>query len=164
MYADSGDLRRLKQEGETASAHREEYLHKDVTSEIINAFYHVYNTLGYGFLERVYQNALAVTLRKRGLEVEVRLPVDVHFEGVVVGKYFADLLVDRCVIIELKSAETLCEANEAQLLNYLRATDIEVGLLLNFGPKPQVKRKIFPNSRKGRSASSGIPNHLREST
>jgi GxxExxY protein len=109
----------------------------------------VYNALGYGFLEAVYQNALMVTLRKRGHAVEVRQPVEVRFEGVIVGNYFADLIVNRQVIIELKSVETLCDAHEAQLLNYLRATDIEVGLLFNFGPKPQVKRKVFPNARKG---------------
>lgn len=127
-----------------------EDLHAELTGEIIGAFYHVYNTLGYGFLEAVYQNALAVTLRKRGHQVEARQPVDVFLEGVAVGNYFADLIIDRLVIIELKTAESLCEANEAQLLNYLRATDIEVGLLLNFGPKPQVKRKVFANSRKSR--------------
>ena len=125
-------------------------LHADLTREIIGAFYHVSNTLGYGFLEAVYQNALAMTLRKRGHQIDARQPVDVYFEGVVVGNYFADLIVNNLVIVELKSAESLCEANEAQLLNYLRATEIEVGLLLNFGPKPQVKRKVFPNSRKKR--------------
>ena len=125
-------------------------LHADLTGEIIGAFYHVYNTLGYGFLEAVYQNALAVTLSKQGHRVETRQPVEVYFEGVIVGNYFADLIVDRLVIVELKSAEALCEANEAQLLNYLKATNIEVGLLLNFGPKPQLKRKVFANSRKQR--------------
>lgn len=123
-----------------------EDLHADLTGDIIGAFYHVYNTLGYGFLEAVYQNALMVTLRKRGHHVDVRQPVEVRFEGVIVGNYFADLIVNRIVIIELKSVETLCDAHEAQLLNYLRATDIEVGLLLNFGPKPQVKRRIPRNS------------------
>jgi len=123
-------------------------LHAVLTGEIIGAFYHVYNTLGYGFLESVYQNALLVTLRKHSRQAEVQLPVDVYFEGVVVGHYYADLIVDRLVIIELKSVESLCEAHEAQLLNYLRATDIEVGLLLNFGPKPQIKRKVYSNKRK----------------
>jgi len=123
-------------------------LHADLTGEIIGAFYHVHNTLGFGFLEAVYQNALMVTLRKHGHQAEVQQPVDVHFEDVVVGHYYADLIIDRLVIIELKSVESLCDAHEAQLLNYLRATDIEVGLLLNFGPKPQVKRKVFSNTRK----------------
>src|SRR5262245_38016510 len=86
-------------------------LHEDLTGEIIGAFYHVYNTLGYGFLEAVYQNALMVTLRKQGHQAEVQQPVDVHFEGVVVGHYYADLIVDHLVIIELKSVETLCEAH-----------------------------------------------------
>ena len=129
-----------------------EDLHAGFTREIIGAFYHVYNTLGYGFLEAVYQNALAVTLSKRGHQVEARRPVDVYFEGIVVGNYFADLVVDGAVIVELKSVEALCDAHEAQLLNYLRATNIEVGLLLNFGPQPQVKRKVFPSSGKCRSS------------
>jgi len=132
-------------------------LHAKLTEDIIGAFYHVYNTLGYGFLESVYQNALMVTLRKRGHSVEVRQPVQVRFEGVIVGQYFADLIVNRVVIIELKSVETLCEAHESQLLNYLRATEIEVDLLLNFGPKPQVKRKVFPNSRKSGPARPQLP-------
>lgn len=123
-----------------------EDLHADLTAEIIGAFYHVYNTLGHGFLESVYQNALMVTLRKRGHSVEVRQPVQVRFESVIVGNYFADLIVNRVVIIELKSVETLCEAHESQLLNYLRATDIEVGLLLN-----------FPNSRKIGPACPQLP-------
>ncbi len=121
-------------------------LHSEVTGEVIGAFYHVYNALG----ESVYQNALMLTLRKRGCLVEVRQAVDARFEGVIVGEYFADLIVNGVVIVELKSAETLCDAHEAQLVNYLRATDIEVGLLLNFGPKPQVKRKVFTNARKRR--------------
>lgn len=136
-----------------------EDLHADLTREIIGAFYHVYNSLGHGFLEAVYQNALAMTLRKRGHQVEARQPVDVYFEEVVVGNYFADLIVSNLVIVELKSAEALCEANEAQLLNDLRATDIEVGLLLNFGPKPQVKRKVVPNSRKKRPGAESREPH-----
>lgn len=126
-------------------------LHAELTGEIIGAFYHVYNTLGYGFLESVYQKSLMLTLRKRGHRVDDQQPVEVYFEREVVGGYFADLVVNELVIVELKSVETLCEAHEAQLLNYLRATEIEVGLLLNFGPKAQVKRKVFANSRKQRS-------------
>ena len=125
-----------------------ELLHADVTDKIIKAFYHVYNTLGYGFLEKVYENALALTLRKWGLNVVQQQPINVYFEGDRVGEYFADVLVVECVIIELKAAEGLCAAHEAQLVNYLRATDIEVGLLLNFGLKPQFKRKVFTNDRK----------------
>lgn len=125
-------------------------LHAGLTGEIIGAFYHVSNTLGYGFLESVYQKSLMLTLQKRGHRVEDQQPVKVLFEGHVVGNHFADLIVDGLVIIELKSVEALGEPHEAQLLNYLRATDIEVGLLLNFGPKAQVKRKVFPNARKQR--------------
>src|SRR5581483_10625999 len=120
-------------------------LHAEITDVIIKAYYHVYNTLGYGFLEKVYERALAQTLRKWGLSVGQQVPVQVFFEGEEVGMYFADLIVGGYVIIELKAAESLAPANEAQLLNYLKATNVEVGLLLNFGLKPQFKRKIFTN-------------------
>ena len=123
-------------------------LHEDITDAIIRGFYHVYNTLGYGFLEKVYENALAVTLRKWGLDVVQQQQITVYFETERVGEYFADLLVVERVIVEIKAAESLCAAHEAQLLNYLKATEIEVGLLLNFGPKAQVKRKIFTNDKK----------------
>lgn len=117
--------------------------HKDVTDGIIGAFYHVYNALGYGFLEKVYENALSHELKLRGFMVAVQEPIAVWYKGVAVGEYFADLLVNRCVIVELKSGVGLSTAHEAQLINYLKATGMEVGLLLNFGPKPQVKRKVF---------------------
>jgi GxxExxY protein len=123
-------------------------LHEDITDSIIKAFYHVYNTLGYGFLEKVYENALAVTLRKWGLVVVQQQQINVYFEGERVGEYFADILVAERIIVEIKAAEALCQAHEAQLLNYLKATNVEVGLLLNFGPKAQVKRKIFTNDKK----------------
>lgn len=116
---------------------------KDVTDGIISAFYYVNNALGYGFLEKVYENALSYELRQRGFEVAAQQPITVWYKGVAVGEYFADLLVNRCVIVELKSTVALAAAHEAQLINYLKATGMEVGLLLNFGPKPQVKRKIF---------------------
>jgi GxxExxY protein len=125
-------------------------LHSDITEQILKAYYHVYKTLGYGFLEKVYENALFITLRNQGILVEQQYPITVNFEGILVGEYFADLLVAQRVIVELKAAESLCEAHEAQLLNYLKATDIEVGLLLNFGPKAEFKRKIFTNDRKKR--------------
>jgi GxxExxY protein len=123
-------------------------LHAEVTDKIIKAFFHVYNTLGYGFLEKVYENALVVTLRKSGLHVVAQHPIKVYFEGEQVGEYFADLFVVERVIVEIKAGASLCEAHEAQLLNYLKATDIEVGLLLNFGPKAQFKRKFFTNDKK----------------
>jgi GxxExxY protein len=123
-------------------------LHHEITEKIIKAFYTVYNTLGYGFLEKVYENAMGIELRKLGLPVHQQAPIKVHDHGTLVGEYFADLLVNEFVIIELKAAEALAEEHEAQLLNSLKATEIEVGLLLNFGPKPQFKRKIFTNDQK----------------
>jgi GxxExxY protein len=122
--------------------------YEDVTEKIIGAFYTVYNTLGYGFLEKVYENALAIELRQIGLQVACQYPVNVYYDGQVVGEFFADLLVGDCVIVELKAVRILLTEHEAQLLNYLNATQVEVGLLLNFGPKPQVRRKIFDNGRK----------------
>jgi GxxExxY protein len=126
-------------------------LHAEVTDRIIKAFFHVYNTLGYGFLEKVYENALALTLHKWGLKAEQQVPIEVHFEGQRVGEYFADVRVADCVILELKAAEAIGEAHEAQLLNYLKATDVEVGLVLSFGPKPEFRRKVFANERKNRT-------------
>jgi len=123
-------------------------LHEEITSAIIAAYYAVYNTLGYGFLEKVYENALILELQKRGLTVKQQVPIKVYYGGQVVGEYFADLLVNDLVILELKAAEQIIKAHEAQLVNYLKATDLEVGLILNFGPKAEFKRKIFSNERK----------------
>jgi GxxExxY protein len=128
--------------------------HEELTDKIIKAFYTVYNTLGYGFLERVYENALAIELRKMGLHVVCQQPVNVYYDGQIVGEYFADLLVAERVIVELKAVRTLSQEHEAQLLNYLNATSYEVGLLFNFGPKPQLKRKVFDNDRKRYQALS----------
>jgi GxxExxY protein len=122
--------------------------HGDITERIVQAFYRVYNVLGHGFLEKVYENALSVELRKRGLRVQQQAPIKVYYEGEEVGDYFADLLVEDCVIVELKAAEALADEHHAQLINYLKATTIEVGLLVNFGPKPELKRKIFEEARK----------------
>ena len=123
-------------------------LHEEITSEIIAAFYVVYNRLGYGFLEKVYENALIFELRKRGFIVKQQVPIQVYYEGQIVGEYFADLLVQDKVILELKVVEQIIKAHEAQIVNYLKATNLEVGLVLNFGPKPEFKRKIFTNARK----------------
>ncbi len=123
-------------------------MHENLTGQIIKAFYKVYNELGYGFLERVYEKALALELESMGLGVGRQRPIKVYYLGREVGDYYADLIVEGLVIIELKCAEAMCEAHEAQLLNYLKATDIEVGLLLNFGPKPAFCRKIFTNDKK----------------
>jgi GxxExxY protein len=132
------------------------YKHSELTKEIIAAFYEVYRELGVGFLETVYENALAGELRRRGIEIEQQAPIRVSFRGSDVGEYFADLLVDDRVIVELKVAQALRPEHEAQLLNYLKATRYEVGLLLNFGPKAQVVRKAFDNERKG--SLSWVPN------
>ncbi len=125
------------------------YKHTEVTERVIGAFYDVYNALGYGFLEAVYERALAIELEKLGLHVVPQARIQVSYAGQVVGDYFADLLVEEKVLIEVKAARHLGEEHEAQLLNYLKATRYEVGLLLNFGPKPQLKRKAYDNTRKG---------------
>jgi GxxExxY protein len=121
------------------------YKHSEVTERIIKAYYKVYNTLGYGFLEKVYENALFMELVATGLYVEKQKQTSVYYEEKKVGEYYADLIVDDCVIVELKAAESLCEEHEFQLINYLKATEVEVGLLLNFGKKPEFKRKVFSN-------------------
>jgi len=130
------------------------YLHSDITSLIIKAFYKVYNQLGYGFLEKVYQNALLIELRRLQLECQPSFPIDVFYENYKVGFYIADIIVNNCVIIEVKAAECLCEEHEAQLTNYLKATDIEVGILLNFGKKAEFKRKVFSKEYKKLNSSS----------
>ena len=125
-----------------------DYLYQDLTAEIIRRFYIVYNTLGYGFLEKVYEKSLKIELEKASFYVERQNPISVYYDNELVGEYFADLLVEKKIIVELKAAETLREEHEFQLINYLKATDIEIGLLLNFGKKPEVKRKIFSNKNK----------------
>jgi GxxExxY protein len=124
------------------------YKHSDLTDSIIGVFYDVYNELGFGFLESVYRNSLQLALRSKGFAVEAEVPIPVFFRGVKVGDFRADLVVNEFILLELKTAETLVIAHEAQLLNYLRATLLEVGLLLNFGPKAQVRRLLFDNDRK----------------
>lgn len=123
-------------------------LHADTTELIIKAFYQVYNQLGYGFLEKVYEKAMQIELEKLGCEVAAQQAIEVFYEGQLVGKYNADMIVNRQVIIELKAASSLLDEHEAQLLNYLKATSMEVGLLLNFGPTAEFRRKVFSNSRK----------------
>ena len=122
--------------------------HEDITEKIIQAFYKVYNTLGYGFLERVYLNALYIELIAMGFKVEKEKKILVYYLGNVVGDYQADLVVEDIIVVELKAINTLVEENEHQFVNYLKATAIEIGLLLNFGKKPQIKRKIFDNDKK----------------
>ena len=122
--------------------------YKELTEKIIRIFYKVYNNLGYGFLEKVYENAMMLDFKKETIPAVSQYAIKVYYEDEIVGEYFADILVDGKVIVEIKAARNLALEHEAQLLNYLKATDKEVGLLLNFGPKPEIKRKIFDNFRK----------------
>jgi GxxExxY protein len=139
---------------------REELLHKDITDKIIKAFYRVYNTLGSGFLEKVYERALVIELRAAGLQVDQQRPIKVYYGSHLIGDYYADILVNGVVIVELKAAEVICEAHLSQLNNYLKATDIEVGLLLNFGPQAEFKRKYLTNDRKALRSQSSFAHSL----
>lgn len=123
----------------------ENFKHSEITEKIIKSFYTVFNSLGYGFLEKVYENAMYFELKKYGLFVEKQKRIQVFYENELVGDYFADLIVNEKVIVELKAAESLCIDHEFQLINYLKATNIEIGLLLNFGKIPDFKRKIYSN-------------------
>jgi len=123
-------------------------LHRELTGSILKLFYEVYNELGYGFLERVYHNALYHELKANGFNVESQKKIKVYYKEIEVGEYFADIIVNDLVILELKAQECLVEANEFQLINYLKSTECEVGLLLNFGKKPEFIRKVFQNYRK----------------
>lgn len=134
-----------------------ELKHKKVTDKILGAFYKVYGNLGYGFEEKVYENPPGLELRRAGLQADQQQPIEVYYEGETIGTYFADLLVANSVLVELQSVRTLTSDHEAQLLNYLKATSYEVGLLLNFGPKPTFTRKAFDNSRKGSLAWTRRP-------
>jgi len=122
--------------------------YKSLTEKIIRIFYRVYNNLGYGFLEKVYENAMMIECKREDIPAFSQYAIKVFYEDEIIGEYFADMLVDDKIIVEIKAARNLAIENEAQLLNYLKATDKEVGLLLNFGPKPEVKRKVFDNFRK----------------
>ena len=123
--------------------------HEKTSALLLKAFYQVYSELGYGFLERVYENCLIIAARGLGLRVERQVPIRVYYQGEVVGEYFADLVADRAIIVEIKTARSIAAEHEAQLLNYLKATHYEVGLLLNFGMKPEFKRRAYDNTRKG---------------
>ncbi|MDQ3051813.1 MAG: GxxExxY protein [Bacteroidota bacterium] len=125
-----------------------ELLFKQLTGTAIKAYYKVFNTLGYGFLEKVYENAMGIELSRAGLNIKKQFPVTVYYEGIEVGYYIADLIIENSFIIEIKAMESLREEHEFQLINYLRATNIEVGLLMNFGKKAEYRRKIFMNERK----------------
>jgi GxxExxY protein len=123
-------------------------LERNLSNRVIQCFYKVYNTLGYGFLEKVYENALYLELINNGISCRKQCPVKVFYGDVIVGEYFADIIVGDVLILELKAAESLVLEHEYQLINYLKATEIEVGLLLNFGKEPKFVRKIFTNDRK----------------
>jgi GxxExxY protein len=123
-------------------------MHEELSATILGAFYEVYNHLGYGFLERVYQNALFFELKEKGLEVAAQRRCPVFYKGREVGEYFSDIIVNEVIIIELKACTSIAGEHISQLQNYLKASDIEVGYILNFGPKPQFFRKVFTNSQK----------------
>lgn len=122
-------------------------LHEALTDMILGTYYKVYNGLGHGFLEKVYQNALVLELNALGFRVTQYQPIKVYYQQTLVGDYIADLVVNDKVILELKAAESLRNEHVSQLMNYLKATDIELGLLLNFGLKPEFKRVIFTNRK-----------------
>jgi len=123
-------------------------LHKKITEKLIKCYYKVYNTLGYGFLEKVYENAFALELQQNGLDVKCQFPIKVYYENKIVGEYYADIIVNNLIIIELKASTCLLEEHECQLINYLKATEVELGLLLNFGKEAEYKRKVFMNKYK----------------
>lgn len=123
-------------------------LHKEISKPILQIFYDVYNQLGYGFLEKVYQNAMYFELIAQGYKVEPQKQIKVYYKNKLVGEFYADLLVEDAIILELKACECLVSSHIAQLLNYLKSTKIEVGLVLNFGETPDFKRLVYTNNRK----------------
>ena len=136
------------------NADKSELLESELTDQVIGVFYSVYNELGHGFLESVYENAFAAALRESGLQVVQQAPIDVRFRNTIVGEFKADILIEGRLIIELKAVSQLSPIHEVQLVNYLKATGIPVGLLFNFGPKPQFKRRIFELHSNPRSSAS----------
>jgi len=131
--------------------------HSDLTGKILGAFFQLHKEMGFGFSEKVYQAAFAILLDELGLVVEQQKPIRVYFHNKVVGEYVADMVVNDIVLLELKAIEKLADVHSAQLLNYLKSTEIEVGLLLNFGPQAEFRRKIYDNSRKGSLKWTKIP-------
>ncbi len=130
--------------------------HRELTEKIIGVFYEVYNELGHGFLESVYEKAFEIALTAKGVAVLRQIEVPVWFRGKQVGDFTADVLVEKCVLLEIKAGRSLHPAHEAQLLNYLRATEIEVGLLFSFGLKPEFKRMAYDNVRKNQRQPTGL--------
>lgn len=123
--------------------------HSELTGKILGAFFQLHKELGYGFSEKVYRSALAILLEEVGMRVQQEVTLRVFFHGKIVGEYIADIIVNDVILLELKAVKKLNTTHDAQLLNYLKATEIEVGLLLNFGPQAEFHRKIYDNSRKG---------------
>lgn len=123
-------------------------LHKPITDGILKVHFDVYNHLGYGFLEKVYKNAMCFELKEKGYKVEIEKPIKVYYKEQLVGEYYADLVVEDKVIVELKATQLIMNVHVAQTINYLKATPIEVGLLLNFGEEPEFKRLIYTNDKK----------------
>ena len=121
------------------------YKYSDLTEKIIKEAYFVFNSLGSGFLEKVYENALTIRLKKVDLSIETQFPINVYFENELIGEYIADIVVERKIIVELKAVKKLNSIHEVQLVNYLKATNMEVGLLLNFGEKLEIKRRVNSN-------------------
>ena len=129
------------------------YLYSDLTDLIIKAFYNVYNKLGYGYLEKVYENGMMIELKRLGLNAEKQKQLKVFYDEFEIGEYYADIIVNDCIIVELKAAESICPEHEAQLVNYLKASEIEVGLLLNFGKEPKFKRRVLTSEFKDHKKS-----------
>jgi GxxExxY protein len=124
------------------------YLHEELTHELIGAFYEVYNTLGWGYLEKVYATAMAIELRHRGIRFRVESQMTVYYRQQIAGVFRVDMLVDERVVLEFKAQTRIVVADESQLLNYLRASGVEVGLVMNFGPKPERRRLIYTKDQR----------------
>lgn len=125
-----------------------QYIHTELTQDIIRIYYFVYNKLGYGFRENVYKKAMRIELMKNGYNAELEKKINVYYDGEIVGEYFADIVVNDLIILELKAVECLIDDHTNQLINYLRATKYEVGLVLNFGAKAEIRRRVFSNDKK----------------
>ncbi len=133
------------------SADKDEQIELALTERVIGAFFDVYNELGSGFLESVYENALAQALRETGIAVQQQAALSVSFRNQIVGEFRADLLIERQLVVELKAVSKLMPIHEVQLINYLKASGIPIGLLVNFGAKPEFKRRVFTNTKSIRS-------------
>jgi GxxExxY protein len=123
--------------------------HAELSEKIINAFYKVHNELGFGFSEKIYQKAFGIALREMGMKVAEQVAIKVYYHGEIVGEYLADMLVENVILLELKAVSEIIDEHQAQLFNYLKATEIEVGYVFNFGKSATFKRKVFDNARKG---------------